>query len=95
MKIIVVHKSGQQEAITLTEPVEIVRGEKLNRFITATGAGHWFDQDGYYDGWDMAVNIPIPASELPPDGTPPKAALDFIEEYDKGREFPGDSGEGG
>jgi hypothetical protein len=93
MKLVVVHKNGDQEVITLTEPLTVVRGEKLNRLETSTGAEHWFDQDGWYDVWGMAVNIPIPASGVPADGSIPKDAMDAIEEFDKGREFPHEGGE--
>jgi hypothetical protein len=45
-------KDGRHELITLTDPVEILRGEKMDRLICGT-IEHWFRKDGRYDGWGM------------------------------------------
>ena len=61
MKILVVSAvDGRHELITLTEPVTIVRGDKFNRLICATGMEHWFDLDGTYDGWTVEIKSDAP-----------------------------------
>lgn len=83
MKIQVVRKDGSHEILTLTEPVAITRfdghGGKLK---TATGMEHFFNEDGTYDGWSMAVNIPVPEGS----GVP-QEAMEFIQQIEAGRDF--------
>jgi hypothetical protein len=74
MKIAVMRESGASEVITLTEPIEIRRGEFMNCLKTSTGFEHFFLPDGTYDGWGM-----------PFDGTQDEAAA-VIEAIEKDRE---------
>lgn len=86
MKVQVIHRGGEVETITLTEPLTIFRSEYGNRLQTSTGMDHFFNVDGTYDGWGMGVNIPVPESH---EGTAlPQEAKAFIDEIEKGREFP-------
>jgi len=57
MKIKVVRCDGNHETLTLTEPLQVRRGEGLNVLEVSTGACHFFTQDGLYDGWDMPVSF--------------------------------------
>jgi hypothetical protein len=84
MKIRVVGKRGI-EAITLTEPLTINRSpDGMNSIRTATGMDHFFACDGTYDGWGMAVSIPVEG--IPEDGSIPKEAQSFIDAIERERE---------
>ena len=90
MKIQVVRRNGSHEILTLTEPLTIVRGTHMNRLKTSTGMDHFFNEDGTYDGWGMAVNITVPDSHS--ETNLPEEAKAFIDEIEKGREFPEGAG---
>jgi len=80
MRIVVMHGDRRTpEVITLTEPLVVVRGKKLNSLLTSTGMQHWFTQDGFYDGWSR---------ESPPDGISEEESRDLIERTEAEREFP-------
>ena len=65
MNIQVVSAEGERhELITITQPVTIVRGEKLDRLICGD-VEHWFTKDGKYDGWNTNV---AGAGTTPPRG---------------------------
>lgn len=57
IKLVVSHKDGTKERLTMLGPLTLMRGEKLDRILTATGTEHWFDKDGYYDGWGRSQNL--------------------------------------
>lgn len=57
MKIRVEHKDGKRETLTLVPPIaKVTLGNQLNWLQDATGMDHYFDLDGYYDGWGMGVS---------------------------------------
>jgi hypothetical protein len=57
MKIIVAKADGNQEAVELVGPIRNVRDDSpyLNSFICADGVQHFFDKEGFYDGWGMSI----------------------------------------
>jgi hypothetical protein len=71
-------KDGRHELITLTDVVEILRGEKMNRLVCGT-IEHWFRKDGTYDGWGLNLE----GTNLTPDEIRAK-----IESVEKSRMFP-------
>jgi hypothetical protein len=71
-------KDGRHELITLTDPVTILRGEKMDRLICGN-IEHWFTKDGTYDGWGMNLE----GMNLTPDEA--RALIDNVE---KSRVFP-------
>jgi hypothetical protein len=79
MKIIVQHEKGEREVITLTEPLQIVRGLDLNRIVTATGMEHFFTLEGYYDGFGRGAA----------EGMTEEDANTMLDQLINEREFPG------
>lgn len=71
-------QSGRHELITITEPVTIMRGEKMDRLICAT-TEHWFKKDGTYDGWGM---------DLSDTHMTPEEIIKLVDAVEKGRVFP-------
>jgi len=63
MNIIVTKRDGDIECITLTEPILVVRSPKMNVLLTATGTSHFFDSEGYYDGWGMQLGQGVPQED--------------------------------
>ena len=55
MKLIVVYRDGRQREIDLPPDATVTLGERLNR-LTNGSIEHWFDRDGYYDGWGAMIN---------------------------------------
>ena len=84
MKIQVVRNDGSREAITLTEPLTVIRGDRMNRLVCQTGMEHWFTEDGIYDGWGMAVKISAPDSSST---DLPAEASEFIDAIERDREI--------
>ena len=91
MKIQVVRIDGGIETINLVGTVIACEpGQELpfprNQSplkVKATGMDYFFREDGRYDGWGMAVNIP--AAD---DNDPMKDARALIEAVEADREFP-------
>jgi hypothetical protein len=83
MKIIVTHADRTLETLTLTEPLQIHRGQRLNRLETSTGISHFFTPDGYYDGYECPVNIPVDGEDAAS-----VAIHEAINTLDADREFP-------
>jgi hypothetical protein len=71
-------EGGRHELITVTEPVTILRGEKLNRLICGA-TEHWFKKDGTYDGWGMNLQ----GTDLSPE-----EISKLVDEVDRNRVFP-------
>ena len=55
MKLIVVYRDGRQREIDVPPDATVALGEGLNR-LTNGCIEHWFDRDGYYDGWGAMIN---------------------------------------
>lgn len=86
MKIDVIHRNGTREIIVLTEPLVISRGDGMNRLACSTGMEHWFNEDGTYDGWGMAVGAGYSSPDGTLEGSPD--AMDLIQRTEADREFP-------
>ncbi len=56
MKLKVQHRNGATETITLVPPVALHLGSHLNSLSDGSGMDHYFDLDGYYDGWGTATS---------------------------------------
>jgi hypothetical protein len=59
VKILVEHKNGHKEIITLVPPVEIFDRPELKQhhFHCGDGMDHYFcAETGHYDGWGMAMH---------------------------------------
>lgn len=80
MNIQVVRCDGSTEVLTLTEPLEVSRGEGMNCLKTSTGMEHFFLQDGRYDGWGMPCNFEEQAESL-------DESLDFAQTIDNKRDI--------
>jgi len=57
MKIIVAGMDGLLESITLSGNFRVVDGLHQNSIVDESGVEHFFDQDGYYDGFGAAVEM--------------------------------------
>lgn len=59
MRLKVVHRDGRIETLTIVPPVYFEAGETLWFLRGGDGTEHWFQvDDGTYDGWGRAVNLP-------------------------------------
>jgi hypothetical protein len=56
VKIVVVSKKGKKEILTLAGNLTIIEGENMSRIVNDSGVEHWFNTDGTYDGWGMALS---------------------------------------
>jgi len=91
MKIQVVRVDGGIEIINLVGTVTAHEpGQELEYprnqspiHVDATGMDYFFREDGKYDGWGMAVSIPLEG--MPDD--PPSEVTGFIEAIEKDREY--------
>lgn len=59
MKLKVQHPDGRIEVITLVPPATARLGTTLNVITDARGMDHYFDLDGFYDGWGCGCSIPM------------------------------------
>lgn len=56
MKIRVQHKDGTMETLSLVPSIAVFdKGGNLSHLACGDGTDHYFDLDGYYDGWGRGV----------------------------------------
>jgi len=83
MKLLVEHRDGNKELLTLVPPVELKLGDNLNVLKSSNGMEHFFyADDGKYDGWGMACEIPFDPSQL----GQPNPAEELIDRIESSRE---------
>jgi hypothetical protein len=59
MKLLVQHRDGTREVLTLSGTWSVIEGKLLTRLCSTAGFEHWFTPEGFYDGWGKAVNVPL------------------------------------
>jgi hypothetical protein len=57
VKLCVVSEDGEQEIIELALPVKFEIGPELWTMQDANGMDHYFDMNGFYDGWGKMIPL--------------------------------------
>lgn len=83
MKIQVRHKDGRIEILNLVGKLEVTEPSPQGCiYVPATGARHFFHEDGAYDGWEMELNATMKDGE-----DPNEFMRKYAEGVDSEREF--------